>query len=107
MEDMSPTRVLSEEEAFELLVYLITSALGCVDEPRLYGSFRLIDAASKLIGFAIQVEDIEGAEFLRDLKQDIDKGKLSPMSDEKSFVDLLEDATHQVARELKRRDRCR
>ena len=33
----------------ELLTYLATSARGVVDEPRLYGPLRLMEAASRII----------------------------------------------------------
>ncbi|WP_272914414.1 DUF6092 family protein [Candidatus Methanodesulfokora washburnensis] len=32
-----------------MLSFLVSSARGCVDEPALYGSLRLIDAAARLI----------------------------------------------------------
>lgn len=37
------------DEHFQLLAFLITSARGCVDEPPIYGPLRLIDAAEKTI----------------------------------------------------------
>ena len=37
---MNQPRVLTEDDAFELLTFLVTSARGCVDEPETYGTFR-------------------------------------------------------------------
>jgi hypothetical protein len=38
-----------EPKAFELVCYMVTSACNLLNENRLYGPFRLIDAASRLI----------------------------------------------------------
>jgi hypothetical protein len=40
--------VLSEAEAIELLAFLLSSARTQVDEPRIYGSMRLLTAAENL-----------------------------------------------------------
>jgi len=100
---MGQCRVVSEDEAFELLVFLVTSARGCVDEPKLYGTFRLVDAASKLIGFVLGNHPEQSEGFLRDLKQEIDGRKLSLMTDLKEYVEFLSDTTQKVAQELRRR----
>jgi hypothetical protein len=95
--------VLSEDAAFELLVFLITSARGCVDEPQLYGTFRLVDGASKLIGFVLENHPQQSEGFLRDLKEEIDERKLSLMTDREGYIEFLSDITRKVAQELKRR----
>jgi hypothetical protein len=100
---MSQRKVLSEDEVFELLVFLITSARGCVDEPKLYGTFRLVDAASKLVGFVLEDHPEQSEGFLRDLKQEIDGRKLSLMTDQEGYIQFLGDITREVAQELKRR----
>ena len=38
-----------EPKAFELVCYMVTSACNLLNENRLYGPFRLIDAVSRLI----------------------------------------------------------
>jgi len=38
-----------EPKVFELISYMVTSACTLLNENRLYGPFRLIDAASRLI----------------------------------------------------------
>jgi len=95
--------VLSEDAAFELLVFLITSARGCVDEPKLYGTFRLVDGASKLIGFVLENHPQRSEGFLRDLKEEIDERKLSLMTDREGYIEFLSDITRKVGQELKRR----
>ncbi len=100
---MSQRMVLSEDAAFELLVFLITSARGCVDEPKLYGTFRLVDGASKLIGFVLENHPQRSEGFLRDLKEEIDERKLSLMTDREGYIEFLSDITRKVGQELKRR----
>lgn len=45
---MSDQLVLSEEEALELVAYLLACADSCRREPMLYGSGRLLKGASRL-----------------------------------------------------------
>lgn len=42
--------VVSEEDAFRVVAHLVASAEITTVEPQLYGPFRLLDAASLLIG---------------------------------------------------------
>ncbi len=98
---MNQNLVLSEEDAFELLAFLITSARGCIDEPETYGTFRLIDAASRMIGFILESGQAEDAEFLRRLKDEIDQKKLWLMTDEEGYFQFLRDVTRKIARQLK------
>jgi hypothetical protein len=102
---MSQRLVVTEEDLYELLSFLVSSAHLCVHEPRLYGTFRLIDAACRLIGFALESGQLEDEQFLRQFKEDTDKGKLWMMTDEEAYLEFLEDATRKMAREMKRRAR--
>jgi len=85
---------------FELLSFLIVSARNCVEEPKLYGPFRLIDGASKLI------EILEGEaladEFLLKLRKKIEEEKYSVMSNKDGFIKFLNDLTLSFADELKK-----
>jgi hypothetical protein len=100
---VSERMVVSEEDLYRLLSFLTASAHLCVDEPRLYGTFRLIDAASRLIGFALEGGQLGDDQFLREFKQDVDKRKLLLMTNEQAYSQFLEDATRRIAREMKRR----
>lgn len=100
---MNQTKVLSEDQAFELLTFLVTSARGCIDEPESYGIFRLIDGASRLLGFLLESEEVEDKEFYRQLKEEIDEKKFSQMTDEESYFQMLRDVTAKVGKQLKKR----
>ena len=69
----------------------------------LYGTFRLIDAASRLIGLAQESGELEDDRFLREFKEDADERKLLMMADEEAYFEFLEDATRRMAEEMKSR----
>jgi len=77
-----------EDRLFGLIGYMITSGRNLLDETPLYGPFRLVDAASRLIGL---LED-EGmaSDRLLSIRQQIDAGKHSVMSDADEFRGYLD-----------------
>lgn len=96
-------RVLSEDQAFKLLAFLVTSARLCVDEPENYGSFRLIDAASRLLGFLFENEEAAEQQFYGELQKEIESKKLLLLTDEESYAEFLIQAARDVARHMKTR----
>jgi len=57
----------------------------------------------RLIGFAFSSGRLEDDAFLRDFKDEADRKKLLMMTDEEGYLQFLEDATRDVAREMKSR----
>ncbi len=100
---MSERMVVSEEDLYETLAFLFSSAHILVNEPHLYGTFRLIDAGSRLMGFALEGGALSDDRFLGQLKEDVDGRKFLLMTDEDAYFQLLEDATREMAKEMKRR----
>lgn len=94
--------VISEENFYELLSFMVTSAHLSVEEPELYGSFRLIDGACRLIGFALESGQLGNEEFVREFKEYADSRKDRMMTDEPGYLRFLEEATGKLAAELKR-----
>ncbi|MGQ9507556.1 MAG: DUF6092 family protein [Candidatus Bathycorpusculaceae bacterium] len=45
---MSDAKSNGNDYLFEIAVFLATSARNCIDEPPLYGPFRLLDALNKI-----------------------------------------------------------
>ncbi len=81
-----------EAEVFDLIGYMTSSARNLIDETPFYGPFRLVDAASRLIG--ILAESGIGSPRLSALRQQIDAGKYSTMAapkDFKAYLDALVD----------------
>src|SRR5262249_23953189 len=96
--------ILTEKEALELLAYLATAAELTIIEPELYGSFRLVDAAGRLLGYLAD----RGSEATRDsyraLAADIDREKLLMMWDREAYVEFVRRLPGQLARELVQAD---
>jgi len=78
-----------EAEAFALVCYMITSACNLLRENRLYGPYRLIDAASRLITI-LEKEGIKSAR-LDEIRQRIMARQFTVMEDEATFATFLED----------------
>jgi hypothetical protein len=100
---MSQPLAMTEKDLYGLLAFLVSSAYLCINEPKLYGTFRLIDGASRMIGLSLEGGQLEQDRFLRGFKENLDERKLLLMTDEKAYLEFLEDATRQMAREMKRR----
>jgi hypothetical protein len=94
--------VLTEEQALELIAFLASSAEISLTEPTHYANFRLIDAASRLIGFMLEHETPRTGAFLRAFKEEVDTKKVWMMWDEAAFFDFLRSAPALVAAEAKR-----
>jgi hypothetical protein len=88
------------DKHFELLAFLITSARGCIDEPKIYGPLRLLDAASKVI--EIMEEEGKETEDIKRLKNKIEECIDILMYDEKEFIRLLDDISLDLAKILKK-----
>ena len=84
---------------FNLLAFLVTSARNCIEEPKLYGPFRLVDGASRLIG--ILEEAHMAGEFFVEVRKKIEDGKYSVMDDKSEFIKFLDDLTLDFVDKLK------
>jgi Family of unknown function (DUF6092) len=98
---MSEQRALTEEQAYELLAHLVASADICRFEPGFYGTFRLLDAASRLSGFLLAsgIQD----RWLEEFHQEIDAKKNWMMWDRDAYLAFLPEAARAVAAEMVRR----
>jgi len=94
--------VLTEEQALQLIAFLTSAAEISIHEPVYYGTFRLVDAASRLIGFMLEHDPPRSGEFLRELKTELDTKKVWMMWDREAYFDFLRATPAQVAVEVKR-----
>jgi hypothetical protein len=99
---MAERMVISEEDFYELLSFMVTSAYLSVEEPELYGSFRLIDGACRLIEFALDSGQLRDEQFVKEFKEYADVRKHWMMTDESGYLQFLEEATGKLAEELRR-----
>ncbi len=86
------------QDAFRLATFLVTAARDVVDEPAIYGPFRMVDAVDRLI--ANVFED----DFLREIEPELEREKQKVMSDREAFVAWLDDLAARFAAEAKRRN---
>jgi len=84
---------------FNLLAFLVTSARNCIEEPKLYGPFRLVDGASRLIGILAEAHMAD--EFFVEVRKKIEDGKYSVMDDKSEFIKFLDDLTLDFVDKLK------
>jgi hypothetical protein len=103
-EGSSPQMVLTEDQAFDLLAFLVSSAEISLIEPTHYGTFRLVDAASRLMGHMLEHQPERSADFLAEFKEYIDTRKVWMMRDRAAYDDFLRTAPGIIAAELKRMD---
>jgi hypothetical protein len=84
--------------AFRLATFLVTAARDVVDEPAIYGPFRMIDAVDRLMAGAFDDD------FLTAMKPELEREKYKVMSDRDAFVAWLDDVAAKFAVEAKRRN---
>lgn len=85
---------------FELTGYMLTSARGLIEEPQLYGPFRLLDGVSRLCGI-LENKEIGYGDFFSELKEKIDEKKYTVISDEDAFIRMMDDAVLDFTRKMK------
>ncbi len=101
---MADKLVVSEDEAYALLAHLVSSAEICTFEPYYYGTFRLLDAASRLMESMLQHDTNGNREWLRAFKQEVDEKKVWMMWDREGYFRFLREAGGKVAEALKERE---
>ncbi|MGO9657108.1 MAG: DUF6092 family protein [Acidimicrobiales bacterium] len=84
--------------AFRLATFLVTAARDVVDEPAIYGPFRMIDAVDRLMAGTFDDE------FLTTIKPELEREKQKVMSDRDGFVAWLDELSARFAAEAKRRN---
>lgn len=86
----------------EYIAYLASSARNSIEEPHIYGSFRLIDAISRLIDLINYIPSIKEDQFLKELKEYIDTKKYVMMFNTQEYLAFLDEVVLRVVRELKK-----
>ena len=77
-----------EQEFFELVCFMVTSARNLIQENRLYGPLRLVDAASRLVDI-LEKLDLKSPR-LEAIQERIEEGEDTVMESEKKFTAFLE-----------------
>jgi hypothetical protein len=77
-----------EQEFFELICYMVTSARNLVHENKLYGPFRLVDAVSRLVDI-LKKRELKSSR-LETIQTKIEEGKYTVMENDEKFIAFLE-----------------
>jgi hypothetical protein len=93
----------AEEEIFALALYLISCARLALEEPVIYGSFRLVEGASRLIETAPRL-GAEPDDFLTRCREEIEREKVRMIDDADGYRDWLDGLLRQVVAEAARRN---
>lgn len=102
---VSWTAPIPEDEALAVLGHLLSSAELCLFEPELYGTFRLLDATSRLLTALMRTEPANHDPFLIKLKEEIDSKKVWLMYDRDGFREFAREVPVLLATRLKERAR--
>lgn len=87
-----------QARGYELLAHLVASADTASREPCYYGTFRLLDAASKLAEFMVEFGVSDS--WLERFHADIDHHKMLLMTNREAYYDYLTEASRLVAMRL-------
>lgn len=90
---------MNREDLLNYLAYIISSAKGCLKEPKIYGPFRLVDSIELLIKL-LQKNNITIDQSILKIVQKMNAEKLSFMEDESSFIEMLDKVTFDLLNEL-------
>lgn len=93
-----------DEALFKFILYLVSCARLSLEEPPIYGSFRLIDGASRLIASAEETDGSGPDEFLRAARAEIEREKIRTIDDEPGYTEWLDGLLRRFAREGTRRN---
>jgi len=88
------------DEFFNLVAYMVTSARGLIDEPSDYGIFRLLDSSGRLLAIMEAGGTLDP--FLTHLKEEIDQEREGSM-DEDRQREHLDQLVVEIAHELQNR----
>lgn len=95
----APGVALDRRTALELLCHLAASAELCAFEPIYYGTFRLLDAVSRLSG-ALLDGGLDEA-WLAELRDEIDRKKALMMTDRDAYDAFLPQVPERLAGHLR------
>ncbi|MCY4370484.1 MAG: DUF6092 family protein [bacterium] len=92
-----------DDPLFEFILYLVTSARLSLDEKAIYGSFRLVEGASRLVDTAEGISGLDADDFLKTTRDSIDRNKARMMLDKDGYREWLTDLAAGMASEAVRR----
>ena len=101
---MSDQSVAPREFLFDFVLYLVTCARLHLDEKPIYGAFRMIEGASRLVEAAESLPGWEVDAFLSEQRAAIEANKARMTVDKDGFRQWLSDLAREMAAEATRRN---
>lgn len=89
---------------FSAITSMVTAAPVMFDEPTIMHTFRIVEAASSIIGH-LEKYDITD-EFLSEFRADWETRKVIMMSEPDDYVTMLDDIATRFVREAKKRNQA-
>jgi hypothetical protein len=83
-----------EQEFFELICFMVTSARNLIQENRLYGPLRLVDAVSRLVDI-LEKLNLKSPR-LKAIQERIEEGENTVMESEEKFTAFLENLVMEL-----------
>ena len=93
----------TDEAIFEFATFLVTSARGLFEEPQIYGTFRLLDALTRLVEMCRRLEWCVPDVFLEQVQRGREENSGLVMSDLGGYKKFVDELVRDFAKELKRR----
>lgn len=93
-----------DDELFRVVTYLIGSASTAVAETLPLASFRMLEAATRLIAMAESHDALGSDPFLTHIRDDIAEHRTMVMWDQAGFLRWLPTLEHQMVREARQRN---
>jgi len=88
---------------FEYSLYLLTSARGTVDEPKIYGALRLVDGIVRLEHIYSKCPGLKKDKFLLEIKSEIQTNLDRVLKSEEEFAKFMDSLIAKFTDEIKRR----
>lgn len=86
-----------KDKIYQLIAYIISSAIGCLKEPKIYGSLRLIDTTEKIILLFSDLGLFQEKQ-LTEIANIIEEEKWICMNDELAFEQMLNNVADKLAK---------
>ncbi len=84
-----------KEELYDLYGYMASAAKELLNDPMIYGPFRMVDALSRII--SLTEKNGKADSFSLDIQKYIEENKYTMMSDEEEFKCFLNELVMKIA----------
>ncbi len=94
---------MDKRDILDYMAYIVSSAKGCINEPKMYGPFRLVDSIEKFMNLLTKYKLVDD-EDINKVAEKIANEKFSVMTDEEKFIAMLDEVAFDLIDILKQYD---